>query len=107
MTEMMPIVTVIAVVVALAAVAMTIVVLVRNRAPEEPQADIVAELTQAQGAAAQRLEAMIRMLGDRQSQLQNAVNDRLVNVTHRLGESLQKTTQHTSENLHKLPERLF
>src|SRR5580692_5621085 len=106
MTEMMPILAIAAVVVALAAVAVMIVVLVRNRAPAEPQADIVAELTQAQTVAAQRLETMIRMLGDRQSQLQNAVNDRLDNVTHRLGESLQKTTQHTSENLQKLHERL-
>jgi DNA recombination protein RmuC len=106
MTEMMPIVAVTAVVVALAAVAVMIVVLVRSRAPAEPQDDVMAELAQAQGAAAQRLEAMIRMLGDRQSQLQSAVNDRLDNVTHRLGESLQKTTQHTSENLQKLHERL-
>lgn len=106
MTEMMPIVAVAAVIVALAAVAALIVVLVRDRAPAEPEADVIAELAQAQSAAAQRLEAMVRMLGDRQSQLQNAVNERLDNVTHRLGDSLQKTTQHTSENLQKLHERL-
>ena len=72
MTEMMPIVAVIAVVVALAAVAALVVVLIRSRTPAEPQADIMAELTQAQSVAAQRLETMIRMLGDRQSQLQTA-----------------------------------
>jgi len=106
MTEIMPIVAAVAVVVALAAVAVTIVVLIRNRAPAEPETELMAELAQAQSAAAQRLEAMVRMLGDRQSQLQNAVNERLDNVTHRLGESLQKTTAHTSENLQKLHERL-
>ena len=106
MSELMPIVAAAAVIVALAAVAVTVVVLMRSRAPDEPQDDVMAELVQTQGEAAQRLEAMIRMLGDRQSQLQNAVNERLDNVTHRLGESLQKTTQHTSENLQKLHERL-
>jgi DNA recombination protein RmuC len=106
MTEMMPILAIAAVVVALAAVAVMAVVLMRGRAPAEPQPDVMAELAQAQSAAAQRLEAMIRMLGDRQSQLQNAVNERLDNVSHRLGESLQQTTQRTSENLQKLHERL-
>ena len=49
---------------------------------------------------------MIRMLGDRQSQLQHAVNERLDTVSHRLGDSIQKTTQNTTENLQKLNERL-
>jgi DNA recombination protein RmuC len=34
------------------------------------------------------------------------VNERLDSVTHRLGDSLHKTTQHTAENLQKLHERL-
>ena len=106
MTEMMPILAIAAVIVALAAVAVMTMVLIRSRASAEPQPDVLGELAEAQGAAAQRLEAMIRMLGDRQSQLQNAVNERLDNVSHRLGESLQKTTQHTSEHLQKLHERL-
>jgi len=49
---------------------------------------------------------MIKMLADRQSQVQHAVNERLDSVTHRLGDSLHKTTQHTAENLQKLHERL-
>src|SRR5580698_5892069 len=106
MIEMLPLLAIVAVVVALAAVAALVVVLWRGRNPAEPQAVVMAELAQAQGATAQRLEAMIRMLGDRQSQLQTAVNERLDNVSHRLGESLQKTTQHTSEHLQKLHERL-
>jgi len=82
------------------------VVLWRSRRPADPQAAMVAELLQAQRDGAARLEAMIKMLADRQSQVQLAVNERLDSVSHRLGDSLQKTTQHTAENLHKLHERL-
>jgi DNA recombination protein RmuC len=106
MTEMLPLLAIVAVVVALAAVAALVVVLWRGRNPAEPQAAVMAELAQAQSAAAQRLEAMIRMLGDRQSQLQTAVNERLDTVSYRLGDSLQKTTAHTTEHLQKLNERL-
>jgi DNA recombination protein RmuC len=66
----------------------------------------LAELEHAQREAAARLEAMIKMLADRQSQVQHAVNERLDSVSHRLGDSLQKTTQHTADNLQKLHERL-
>jgi DNA recombination protein RmuC len=66
----------------------------------------LAELEHAQREAAARLEAMIKMLADRQSQVQHAVNERLDSVSHRLGDSLQKTTQHTTDNLQKLHERL-
>jgi DNA recombination protein RmuC len=106
MTEMLPLLAIVAVVVALAAVAALVVVLWRGRKPAEPQAAVMAELAQAQSATGQRLEAMIRMLGDRQSQLQTAVNERLESVSHRLGDSLQKTTAHTTEHLQKLHERL-
>jgi DNA recombination protein RmuC len=106
MTEMLPLFAIMAVVVALAAVAALVVVLWRGRGPAEPQGAVMAELAQAQSATGQRLEAMIRMLGDRQSQLQTAVNERLESVSHRLGDSLQKTTAHTSEHLQKLHERL-
>src|ERR1700726_1853915 len=104
MTEMLPLLAIVAVVVALAAVAALVVVLWRGRNPAEPQAAVMAELAQAQSATAQRLEAMIRMLGDRQSQLQHAVNERLDSVSHRLGDSIQKTTQNTTDNPQKLPE---
>ena len=82
------------------------VVVMRGRNPAQPETDPMDGLVQAQNAAAQRLEAMIRMLGDRQSQLQHAVNERLDAVSHRLGDSIQKTTAHTTENLQKLHERL-
>jgi DNA recombination protein RmuC len=66
----------------------------------------LAELEHAQREAGGRLEAMIKMLADRQSQVQLAVNERLDSVSHRLGDSLQKTTQNTADNLQKLHERL-
>jgi DNA recombination protein RmuC len=78
----------------------------RVRSPADPKAAVISELMQAQRDSAGRLEAMIRMLADRQSQVQHAVNERLDSVTHRVGDSLQKTTQHTAENLQKLHERL-
>src|SRR3984957_10676758 len=105
MTEMLPILTGIAVVVAIAAIAVAAVVVLRSRT-SPPEADPMEDLVQAQNAAAQRLEAMIRMLGDRQSQLQHAVNERLDTVSHRLRGSLQKTTQNTADNLQKPNERL-
>jgi DNA recombination protein RmuC len=82
------------------------VLLWRSRKRPDPQAALMAELTRAQADAAARLETMIRMVGDRQSQLQHAVNDRLDSVSHRLGESLERTKQNTTDNLQKLNERL-
>src|SRR6202161_2869880 len=66
----------------------------------------MAELTRAQADAASRLEAMIGMLATGQSQLAHSVNERLDSVSHRLGDSLEKTKQSTAENLQKLNERL-
>src|ERR1700734_2311592 len=103
MSEMPPLFAIVAVVVALAAVAALVVVLWRGRNPAQPQAAVMAELAQAQSATGQRLETMIKMLGDRQSQLQTAVNERLESVSHRLGGSLQKTTGPTTEDPQKLP----
>jgi DNA recombination protein RmuC len=89
-----------------AALAALAFVLWRSRRPADAKAAMVTELLQAQRDGAARLEAMIKMLADRQSQVQLAVNERLDSVSHRLGDSLQKTTQHTAENLLKLHERL-
>ncbi len=78
----------------------------RSRNPARAHEALMAELGRAQADAAARLEAMIGMLGDRQSQLQRAVNERLDSVSHRLGDSMEKTKQNTAENLQKLNERL-
>jgi DNA recombination protein RmuC len=104
MTDSLPILA--AILVAAAALAAVGILLWRTRNAGQPQAAMMADLMQRQGEAAARVEAVMRMLADRQSQLQHAVNERLDSVSHRLGESLQKTTQHTTENLQKLGERL-
>jgi DNA recombination protein RmuC len=82
------------------------VVLWRARGPAQPDATVIDEHARAQADAAKRLEAMIEILFKGQTQLQHAVNERLDTVSHRLGESLQKTTLSTTENLQKLGERL-
>jgi DNA recombination protein RmuC len=104
MTESLVIVA--AVVVACAALVVAGVVLWRARGPAQPDATVIDEHARAQADAAKRLEAMIEILFKGQTQLQHTVNERLDTVSHRLGESLQKTTLSTAENLQKLGERL-
>jgi DNA recombination protein RmuC len=104
MTESLPII--IAILVGFTALIVVGVVLWRTRNPVDPQAAVIAELTRAQTDAAARLEAMIGMLARGQTQLQHAVNERLDSVSHRLGDSLEKTKLSTTENLQKLNERL-
>ena len=89
----------------IALVAMAIV-LWRSRRAAPAEDPLMAELTRAQADAAARLEAMIGMLAKGQSQLAHSVNERLDSVSHRLGDSLEKTKQSTAENLQKLGERL-
>jgi len=76
----------------------------RPKAPVEDPA--MAALRSAQAEAATRLEAMINMLAKGQTQLAHTVNERLDSVSHRLGDSLEKNKQSTSESLQKLAERL-
>jgi DNA recombination protein RmuC len=82
------------------------IVLWRSRNAAHPHAAVMNDLARAQTDAAARLEAMIGMLARGQTQLQHAVNERLDSVSHRLGDSLEKTKQSTTENLQKLNERL-
>ena len=74
--------------------------------PVAPVEDPMAALSRAQADTAARLEAMIGMLAKGQTQLAHSVNERLDSVSHRLGDSLEKTKQTTAENLQKLNERL-
>ncbi|HML07756.1 MAG TPA: DNA recombination protein RmuC, partial [Xanthobacteraceae bacterium] len=106
MSESAMIVAISAILIAAAAVAAMAVLLWRARSPAHPQAAVVAELSRQHTDTAARLEAMIGLLAKGQSQLQHAVNERLDSVSHRLGDSLEKTKQHTAENLQKLNERL-
>jgi DNA recombination protein RmuC len=82
------------------------IVLWRSRHAAHPHAAVMNELARAQTDAAARLEAMIGMLARGQTQLQHAVNERLDSVSHRLGDSLEKSKVSTHENLQKLNERL-
>jgi DNA recombination protein RmuC len=106
MTESLPAIAIVAVLAACAALAIMGVLLWRARNPAHPQAAVMAELARAQTDTAARVEAMIGMLAKGQSQLAQAVNERLDSVSHRLGDSLEKTREHTAENLQKLNERL-
>jgi DNA recombination protein RmuC len=105
------VIAVLAVVVACAAVVVLAIgvitaMLYRERHPGQAHAAVMDELARQQTDAAGRLEAMIGLLAKGQSQLQHAVNDRLDSVSHRLGDSLEKTKQSTAENLQRLNERL-
>jgi DNA recombination protein RmuC len=104
MIESLP--TLAAVLVAGAALAALGAVLWRARHPSSPQTAVMNELARAQTDAAARLEALIGMLAKGQSQLAHTVNERLDSVSHRLGDSLEKTKQSTADNLQKLNERL-
>lgn len=94
--------------IAAAAAALLIIVVLarRSRTLTRANAAAVNELANAQAAAAARMEAMIGLLSQGQSQLQHLVNERLDSVSHRLGDSLHETTRHTAANLQKLHERL-
>jgi DNA recombination protein RmuC len=106
MAEILPVLVAVAVIAAFVACAALFFVLARarNRGPG-PEA-LVGDLARLQSEAVARLQGMVASLQQGQSQLQKAVNERLDSVSHRLGDSLQKVTQHTAENLQKLNERL-
>lgn len=106
MTETSSIVAVVAVLIACGAIAAMAIVLWRSGRAAPAEDPVMAELTRAQADAAARLEAMIGMLAKGQSQLAHTVNERLDSVSHRLGDSLEKTKLSTAENLQKLGERL-
>ncbi len=96
----------IAIVIGCAALAALSFVIWRRREAALPDVAVIDQLAQAQADSAKRLEAMIEILFKGQTQLQHAVNERLDSVSNRLGDSLEKTKQHTAENLQKLNERL-
>jgi DNA recombination protein RmuC len=106
MIDASQIIATVAVIVAVAALATMAIVLWRSRNPAPTEDAAMVELSRAQADAAARLEGAIRLLANGQSQLQRTVNERLDSVSHRLGDSLEKTKQSTSENLQKLAERL-
>ena len=64
------------------------------------------ELARIQADTAGRVHTMGEVLSGRQAELARAVSERLDAVTHRIGQSMQASTQSTMENLTKLNERL-
>jgi len=92
--------------IAVAAIAILAITLWRSRHKVPAEDPAMVALRNAHAEAATRLEAMIGMLAKGQTQLAHTVNERLDSVSHRLGDSLEKTKQSTTENLQKLAERL-
>ncbi len=66
----------------------------------------MAELTRIQAETAGSLNTMREVISGRQAELARTVGERLDAATHRLGQSMQSSTQHTMQNLAKLNERL-
>ena len=66
----------------------------------------LSELIRAQSEMQGRLSAMAETLSTRQSELNQAVSQRLDGMTHRIGTTITEQTRSTHENLRKLQERL-
>src|SRR5215210_240123 len=66
----------------------------------------MAGIARIQSETAGRVHTMGEVLSGRQAELARAVSERLDAVTHRIGQSMQASTQSTMENLGKLNERL-
>jgi DNA recombination protein RmuC len=86
----------------------------RDRAFEEEAAaeraremdDKVAELTRIQAEMTGRMQTIAEVFGSRQSDFVRIIAERIDGLQHRLGQGLEATTRHQSENLSKLNERL-
>jgi DNA recombination protein RmuC len=85
-------------------IAALVFVVTRPRGPAAPVTDPAAEARIAELGA--RVQQMGELLGQAQAQLQHGIHERLDAVTHRLGQSMEQSRQHTSEHLAKLNERL-
>src|ERR1043166_2315908 len=64
------------------------------------------EIARIQSDTAGGVHTMGEVLAGRQAELARAVSERLDAVTHRIGQSMQASTQNTMDNLQKLNERL-
>src|SRR6476659_4764219 len=102
------------VLVLLASIAIMLARATRGRAVEAARHDEhveqieqrIAELARIQADTAGRVRTMGEVISGRQAELARAVSERLDAVTHRIGQSMQTSTQHTVANLQKLNERL-
>src|SRR5918995_466803 len=86
----------------------------RDRAFEEEAAaeraremdDKVAELTRIQSEMTGRMQTIAEVFGSRQGDFARVIAERIESLQHRVGQGLEATTRHQSENLSKLNERL-
>ena len=74
----------------------------RAREAELRMADILKAQTEMQG----RIAAMADVFGTRQHELNQAINQRIDGMTHRIGQTMTEQTRQTQENLRRLQERL-
>ncbi len=68
--------------------------------------DKVAELTRIQAEMTGRMRTMAEVFGSRQSDFVRLLSERIDGLQHRVGQGLEASTRHQSENLSKLNERL-
>lgn len=66
----------------------------------------VGEMMRVQSDTTGRVQAMGEALAGRQAELSRSINERLDNVTHRVGQSIEHTARHTVDSLRQLHERL-
>ncbi|MCO6176718.1 DNA recombination protein RmuC [Ciceribacter sp. RN22] len=66
----------------------------------------MAELLRAQAEMQGRLAAMADVFGTKQSEFNQAINQRLDGMSHRIGATISEQTKSTHENLRRLQERL-
>lgn len=74
----------------------------RARESELRMAEILKAQTEMQG----RIAGMAEVFGARQHELNQAINQRIDGMTHRIGQTMTEQTRRTHENLHRLQERL-
>ena len=94
----------------LAMIAIMVARATRTRGVEAARHDVhaeeleerMAEIARIQADTAGRVHTMGEVLSGRQAELARAVSERLDAVTHRIGQSMQASTQSTMENLAKL-----
>ena len=89
---------------ALAALAVLGIIVWRSRSAAG--GDDMLELARLHNETAGRIAAMGNMLNAQHAELQRSVNERLDAVSKHLGQSMQATSQQTTENLQVLNERL-
>lgn len=74
----------------------------RTREAEERMTEVLKSQSEMQG----RMQTMAEIFGSRQSEMTQAIRERLDGMTHRIGQTMTEQTKSTHDNLAKLQERL-